>query len=279
MSTSGSTGAGSSSEVPSEELHTFVRNLARQVGELQLSRYERPGEIKEKAPKDLVTEVDLLAEEFLIDRIRERYPDDAILSEESGGEISPTGHTWVLDPVDGTANFAHANPLFCACVSVVEGHRVKHAAVAAPRLGDVYHASLGGGAFRDTSGETHPLRVGDADELEYAFVGADVTRTFLNPGDDPLKRGVLEVFRSCWQLRSLGSAGIRGAWHASGYLDVSIGTRNTLWDYAPTVLLVSEAGGCVTNLSGNPWTYDSNGLLSTNNETLHAEVLRLIAGD
>ena len=276
MSTSGSTGSGSSQEVLPEELHDFVRDLARRTGELQLSRYEKPGEIKEKAPKDLVTEVDLLCEDFLMDEIRKRYPDDAILSEESGGEISPTGHTWLLDPLDGTHNFSRANPLFCACVSVVEDDKIKHAAVAIPRIGDVYHASLGDGAFRDTGGETYPLHVGDTEKLEHAFVGADVALS--NAGGNPQKEGILEVFRSCWQLRSLGSAGIRGAWLAAGYLDVSIGTRNTVWDYAPTTLLVSEAGGHVTNLSGNPWTYDSDGLLATTNEALHAEVLKLVAG-
>ena len=275
MSTSGR-GPGRDSEAPPEDLHNFVRELAHRTGELQLSRYQDPGEIEEKAPKDIVTEVDLLCEEFLISQIRERYPDDAILSEERGGEISPTGRTWLLDPVDGTANFARANPLFCVCISVVEGDEVKHAAVGAPRLGDVYHASSGGGAFRDSaSGETYPLRVAEAERLEDSFVGADVSYRGSN---DPAKNNILEVFRSCWQVRSIGSAGIRGAWLAAGYLDVSIGTRNTAWDYAPTVLLVSEAGGCATGLAGEPWTYGSDGLVATNNEALHSEVLRLIAG-
>ena len=244
------------------------------MGELQLSRYQRPGEIKEKAPKDLVTEVDLLCEEFLISQIHERFPDDAILSEEKGGEISPTGRTWLLDPLDGTANFSRSNPLFCACVSIVEDGEVKHAAVAAPRLGDVYHARLGSGAFRDSEGETYPLRIGETEELERAFVGADMS--FQGALNDPRKNGVLKVFRSCWQPRSVGSAGIRGAWLAAGYLDVSIGTSNTAWDYAPTALLVSEAGGHVTDLAGNPWTYDSDGLLAANNQALHTEVLEII---
>ncbi len=274
MSTSGSE-APPGTEASSDELHRFVRDLARRTGKLQLSRYERPGEIREKAPKDLVTEVDLLCEEFMINEIRERYPDDAILSEERGGEISPAGRTWLLDPVDGTANFSRANPIFCACVSVVEGDEIKHTAVAAPRLGDVYHASLGGGAFRDSGGETYPLRVGETENLERAFVGADVS--FLSAGNNPRKNGILEIFRSCWQLRSLGSAGVRGAWLAAGYLDVSIGTRNTVWDYAPAALLVPEAGGRVTDLSGNPWTYASDGLLATNNRALHEEILRFIA--
>ncbi len=277
MSTSGSVPlpGGPGDESP-KKLDAFVRELARAAGELHLSRLTDPGEIKEKAPKDLVTEVDLLSEELLISRIRERYPDDAILSEEQGGEISPTGRTWLLDPVDGTANFARANPLFCVCISVVEGDEVKHAAVGAPRLGDVYHASSGGGAFRDSaSGETYPLRVARAERLEDSFVGVDFS---YQGGSDPAKNNILEVFRSCWQVRSLGSAGIRGAWLAAGYLDVSIGTRNTAWDYAPTALLVSEAGGSVTGLAGEPWTYDSDGLVATNNETLQTEVLRLIAG-
>ncbi|MBA4116069.1 MAG: inositol monophosphatase [Rubrobacter sp.] len=263
------------SPASSGEINAFMRDLARRTGELQLSRYQDPGEIREKAPKDLVTEVDLLCEEFLISRITERYPDDAILSEERGGEISPTGRTWLLDPVDGTANFARANPLFCVCISVVEGDEIKHAAVAAPRLGDIYHASLGGGAFRDSaSGETYPLRVAGAEKLEDSFVGSDVA---YRESKDPRKNGTVEVYKRCWQVRSLGSAGIRGAWLAAGYLDVSIGTRNTAWDYAPTALLVSEAGGRVTNLTGGPWTYDADGLLATNNDTLHAEVLEIMA--
>ncbi|MEJ7872942.1 MAG: inositol monophosphatase family protein, partial [Rubrobacteraceae bacterium] len=171
------------------EINAFMRDLARRTGELQLSRYQDPGEIREKAPKDLVTEVDLLCEEFLISRITERYPDDAILSEERGGEISPTGRTWLLDPVDGTANFARANPLFCVCISVVEGDKIKHAAVAAPRLGDIYHASLGGGAFRDSaSGETYPLRVAGAERLEDSFVGSDVA---YRESKDPRKNGTV----------------------------------------------------------------------------------------
>lgn len=262
---------GAGGEASSSELHDFVRDLARRTGELQLSRYTNPGEVREKAPKDLVTEVDLLCEEFMISEIQSRYPNDSILSEEQGGNISASGRTWLLDPVDGTANFVRANPLFCACVSVVEADTVTHAAVAAPRLGDVYHARLGGGAFLDSGEGTRRLRVASAERLEDSFVGADIT---YRTGGDPRKEGILDVFRRCWQVRSIGSAGIRGAWLAAGYIDVSIGTRNTAWDYAPTTLLVSEAGGRVTNLAGGPWTYDANGLVATNNDHLHAAVLQ-----
>ncbi len=272
MSTSSSPGD-ASGETP-EELHEFVCDLALRAGELQLSRYERPGEIREKAPKDLVTEVDLMCEELLVSAIRERYPQDSILSEERGGEISATGRTWFLDPVDGTANFSRANPLFCSCVSVAENNEITHAAVAAPRLGDLYHASLGGGAYRDNAGERTPLHVRDTARLEDAFVGADIT--FIGSKKDGKSAGLKEVFASCWQLRALGSAGIRGAWLAAGYVDVSIGTRNTAWDYAPTALMVSEAGGRVTDLSGGPWTYDSDGLIAAN-PTLHEEIMEVMA--
>jgi fructose-1,6-bisphosphatase/inositol monophosphatase family enzyme len=248
---------------------------------LQLSRYERPGEITEKKPKDLVTEVDYLCEELLISRIEESYPDDSILSEERGGEIAEKGRSWVLDPVDGTANFAHANPLFCVCVSVIEDGEVTHAAVAAPRLGDLYHAYIGGGAYRDTGGgESQRMRVSQTSELEYAFTGADLSFTGLQTGgagSDPKKRGLADVFARSMQLRALGSAGIRGAWAAAGYLDVSIGTRNTLWDYATTALLVSEAGGRCTDTKGNPWNLSSDALIATNGH-LHDEVISTLAG-
>jgi fructose-1,6-bisphosphatase/inositol monophosphatase family enzyme len=258
------------------ELHAFVCDLARRAGEIQLSRVDRPGEVREKAPKDIVTEVDLLCEEMMVSRIAERYPQDSILGEESGGEVSPTGRTWLLDPVDGTANFSRANPLYCACVSVVENGAVIHAAVAVPRLGDLYHAELGEGAFvtRD-DGASRSLRVSDTRRLEYGFVGADLA--FVGPGGDPPTGGAARVFAAAWQLRALGSAGVRGAWVAAGYLDISIGTRPTVWDYAPTALLVAEAGGRSTDLSGNPWQLDSDGLIATNGH-LHDEVLSAFRG-
>ena len=208
----------------------------------------------------------------MVNAIQERYPDDAILSEERGGSVSETGRTWLLDPVDGTANFMKANPMFCACVSVVEGGSVTHAAVDAPRLGDLYHASLGGGAFRDTHGESFPLRVSDAGKLESAVAGADLSLRGWSRQDPGLEK----VSFGSWQLRALGSAGIRGAWIAAGYIDVSVGTNNTAWDYAPTVLLVSEAGGRATDLDGSPWTLDSDGLIATNG-LLHDEVLNILA--
>ncbi|HET7478941.1 MAG TPA: inositol monophosphatase [Rubrobacteraceae bacterium] len=271
MNTSGSTG---NTLDTSKELHEFVCDLARRAGELQLSRHESPGEIREKGPKDYVTEVDLLCEELMISAIEEHYPEDAILSEERGGEISASGRSWLLDPVDGTANFARSNPLFCACISVIENDTVTHAAVAAPRLGDLYHARLGGGAYRENGGVSTPLEVSATRELDDAFVGADIS--FMGAMREDGRKGTDEVFAASWQLRALGSAGIRGAWIAAGYLDASIGTRNTAWDYAPTVLLVSEAGGRATDITGEPWTPASQGLVASNGDPLHAEILGIL---
>lgn len=259
-----------------DELHGFVCEVARRAGELQLSRYGHPGEIREKAPKDLVTEVDLLCEEQMVSAIEERYPEDAILSEERGGGFSDTGRTWLLDPVDGTANFSRGNPLFCACVSVMERGEVTHAAVAVPRLGDLYHAWRGGGAYLETNGESHPLQISEAEKIEDAFVGADLS--FAGSKPQTYGPGLQKVLYGCWQLRALGSAGVRGAWLAAGFLDASIGTRNTVWDYAPTALMVTEAGGRATDLSGNPWTPNSDGLLAAN-ETLLSEILSALNAD
>ena len=130
--------------------------MALRAGELQISRYHDPGEVREKAPKDFVTEVDFLCEDLMVKAIEERYPDDAILSEERGGSVSERGRTWLLDPVDGTANYMKSNPMFCACVSVIEGGAVTHAAVAAPRLGDLYHARSGAAPTRRQVAERHP---------------------------------------------------------------------------------------------------------------------------
>jgi fructose-1,6-bisphosphatase/inositol monophosphatase family enzyme len=113
--------------------------------------------------------------------------------------------------------------------------------------------------------------VSDTEQLEYAFFGADLA--FRGSGSTGPRR----VLSASWQFRAIGSAGVRGAWLAAGHLDVSIGTRNTAWDYAPTVLLATEAGGEATDLDGTPWTPASEGLVATNGR-LHEEVLKVLAG-
>lgn len=257
----------------------LVARIIREAAETEiLPRFKnlQALQIREKKPNQLVTEADIEAEKVLSRRLRDVLP-GAVVGEE-GVESDPVlmtalerpGVVWVIDPVDGTANFARANPIFCACVSVLEGDTVTHAAVAAPRLGDLYHARLGGGAYRDSRGGRSPLRVSDTGKLEYAFFGADLA--FRGSGAS----GPWQVLSASWQLRAIGSAGVRGAWLAAGYLDVSIGTRNTAWDYAPTVLLVSEAGGKATDLDGGPWTPASEGLVATNGR-LHPEVLDILA--
>ena len=128
----------------------------------------------------------------MVNAIGERYPDDAILSEERGGSVSESGRTWLLDPVDGTANYMKANPMFCACVSVIEGGSVTHAAVAAPRLGDLYHARSGGGAYKETGGSETPLRVSDTKRLEYAVAGADLSLHGGKPQDPGVERVLLQ---------------------------------------------------------------------------------------
>jgi myo-inositol-1(or 4)-monophosphatase len=260
-------------------LHAFVCDLARRSGELQISRYNRPGEVREKAPKDPVTEVDLLCEELLVSEISKHCPDDAVLSEERGGEISENGRTWLLDPLDGTANFTRGNPLFCSCVSVVEGGEVVHTAVYIPKLGELYHAARGGGAYlENASGSRTRLRVGEASRLEDAFAGADSSFGGMMDRRSEHRNAFGKLYSSCWQVRALGSAGVRGAWIAAGRLDLSTGATNTPWDYAPTALLVSEAGGRVTDLSGERWTLSADSLVATNGH-LHEEVLALIEAE
>src|SRR3712207_6629715 len=134
---------------------------------------------------------------------------------------------------------------------------------------EIYTLSLHD-ALPISAGST-PLRVSGTEKLEYAFFGADLA---FSKGTSV---GLQRILSATWQFRALGSAGVRGAWLAAGYLDISIGTRNTVWDYAPTALLVSEAGGRATDLSGGPWTTASDGLVATNGR-LHAEVLKTLAG-
>ena len=261
--------------------HGFVRGLAKRAGELQLSRYGRPAGVREKGLKDLVTEVDLLCEELLVSAIAERYPQDGILAEERGGKISSADRTWVLDSLDGTANFSRGNPLFCASVSIVDKGKAAHTAVSIPLLGDPYHAATGGGAWRESRGATTPLRVTDTRALGYPCFRSGLRRIgqlLLRPQPRPLEVRRRPALRLPLGAALLGQFGHpRGVDRRGPPGRVGRRTERCAWDRAPTVLLVLEAGGRGTDLVGKPWTFASDGLLTIAG-LLYDRVIETISG-
>lgn len=204
-------------------------------------------DVREKQRADLVTDVDEASEALIVGRIRERFPSDAVVAEETAVAAVLQGRRWVIDPVDGTANFVHGHPFVAVSIALVDDEGPAVGVVHAPFLGEVYHAVRGGGAF--LNGE--PIRVSPTE----AFA-----RSLLATGF-PFKQGkgdldawmlmVAEAVRSTHDVRRAGSAALDLAFTAAGRVEGFFEIGLAPWDVAAGILLVTEAGGRVTGWPGD----------------------------
>ncbi len=259
---------------------TFALEVAVRAGELQMDRYERVERVDLKSPKDVVTEVDHLSEALIVDAIRATFPDDAVLSEEMGGRDARAGHAptsgvgraWVVDPLDGTINYANGIPFFCVSIALVEAGRPVVGVVHDPSRNETFAAAVGGRA-RLNGVEISPSAKDRLSDLvvSMSLSGRSVTSR---------ARAVRRAIRVS---RSMGSAALALAYVANGRFDAMVqqGGLST-WDIAAAGLVAEAAGATVTDLAGGPWFDVSRGpktigLLAAPSRH-HAELLRLVAG-
>jgi myo-inositol-1(or 4)-monophosphatase len=245
-----------------EVIHLAVE-AARAAGRIQQERLDNIGEIQFKGEINLVTEVDFACEREIIRRIQERFPDHAILAEESGGTYGDAVSKWIIDPLDGTVNYAHGFP--CYCVSIAFEHRgeVTAGVVYNPCLNELFIAEKGRGATLNDK----KIRVSAIDNLKKSLLATgfsyDVAQTTGN--DNLLHFG--NFIKECQAVRRPGSACLDLCYTAMGRFEGYWELRVHPWDVAAGILLVREAGGQVTRMDGDPCTvYDrdfvaSNGLV------------------
>lgn len=278
----------------------FAREIAEAAGRLQHERYERVGRIDHKSAKDVVTDVDHLSEDLILRAIRERFPGDGILAEESGAHQGPaagrrgrggskaeragdadrrapeaaarslaSGRSWIVDPLDGTVNYANGIPFFCVSVGLIVDGRPAAGAVHDPMRGETYWATADGPAYLDgvvvTASDKPSL--GDC-VVSLALAGRGVaTRA----------RAVRKAIRVS---RNMGSAALALAYVANGRFDAFIQSAGmSAWDVAAAGLIAERAGARVTNLAGEPW-FDIDTATRTFGVIAappghHAELLRL----
>jgi myo-inositol-1(or 4)-monophosphatase len=233
-----------------EEL-AFASALAVTAGRLVMDRYERVEQVDYKSARDIVTEVDHLSEKTIIDAIRARYADDAILAEESGehpttGGDSPTGgrgRVWIIDPIDGTINYANGIPFFCVSIGLAIDGRPAVGVVLDPTRVELFAATADGPATLND----RPITTSDKDKLsdfviQMALSGrAAATRS----------RTVRKEIRIS---RSMGSSALALAYVGNGRFDAFIqqgGMSN--WDIAAAGLIAERAGATVTDSEGGSW--------------------------
>ncbi len=250
------------SEAYAEELALAI-DLAHQAGALQMERYERLEDIRAKGPRDVVTEVDHLCEALVMKAVRKRYPADDFYAEEIGevaAEIGePTGGTaedgggragggksgrvWIVDPLDGTINYANGIPFFCISIALVADGQPVAGVVHDPTRDETFAGAIDGPSLRNG----HEIHCGDKEKLEDAVA----TLAVGGRGTVRKRREALKRIRA---HRSMGSASLTLAYVACGRFDVyAQGAGLSAWDVAAAGLIAERAGARVTALDGKPW--------------------------
>jgi myo-inositol-1(or 4)-monophosphatase len=229
-----------------EEL-AFATDLARKAGALLLRSYERLERIDYKSKRDVVTDADYASERLVIDAIRAAYPGDAILAEESGhhdprGEPAGT-RTWVVDPLDGTVNYANGIPYYCVSIGLVDGDRPAVGVVLDPARADCYAATADGPATLNGV----PVRCSPKQSLGDYVVSLAV----IGRGGLSRERRIAPRIRI---HRRMGSAALALAYVANGRFDAFVQNGGlSAWDVAASGLIAERSGAMVTDLGGGAW--------------------------
>lgn len=244
-----------------KELNFITEKIKEAYSRFALSG---PQDVRSKSAFDLVTEVDVNIERFLTDAISAAFPGDKIHAEELSSSQEITGRTWVIDPIDGTCNFAHGIPTYGIQCCLFDDGEPRMAVIYLPRQNELYTAMEGQGCFlngekvsvdKSVTADTAVISIGDFTHksdrlaaLQYKAVG------YLYPRVS--------------KLRMYGAASVDYAWFVSGRLAATIFTTRNLWDIAPGILMSREAGAIIMGLDGQPYNYSKEGIMLAANEEI-----------
>ena len=221
---------------------------------------------------NLVTEVDHASEKAIIDVIRKNFPDHFILSEEAGEIVQDSTYKWIIDPIDGTVNFAHHIPICCISIGLEMNHQMILGAVYNPFINEYFIAERGKGATLNGKSIT----VSRKEKVGNACLVTGFPYTYLDEPNGPLQ--VFERFiRKGIPVRRLGSAAIDLCWVACGRFDGFYEHKLQAWDSAAGFLMVEEAGGKVTDMKGSVYSPYQPGIIASNG-IIHEELLSWIKG-
>ena len=229
----------------------YAVSLAVRAGELQMDHYERLEQIDYKSARDVVTEADHLSEALILDAIRARYPGDALMAEETGGHdakageapTSGRGRVWIVDPLDGTINYANGIPFFCVSIALVADGRPVAGVIHDPSRRETFAATADGPATLDG----RPMHASAKDKLSDYVISMSLNGRSVATRS----RNVQKAIRIS---RNMGSAALALAYVGNGRFDAMLqqGGLNA-WDVAAAGLIAERAGATVSSMDGGPW--------------------------
>jgi len=253
-----------------------ILRQAAEAGAEQLRHYFNNPElkiaVKSGGINDLVTEADHASDKAIIEVIRSHYPDHFILSEETGNVPTNSEYKWIIDPIDGTINFAQGIPICCVSIGLEKDGEMILGCVHAPFLNEIYFAGKGKGATLNGM----PISVSKKDDLKHTCLVTGFPYSYLDSPNGPLQ--VFERFiRKGVPVRRLGSAAIDLCWVAAGRFDGFYEHSLKAWDSAAGFLIVEEAGGRVTDFTGEHYSPYQPHICATNG-LIHDELLEVVNG-
>ena len=258
-----------------QPMASMALRAARNAGRIIARAVDRIDVIKveEKQKNDLVSDIDRAAEAAIIEELHKTYPGHSIIGEESGKAIDgDEDYTWIIDPLDGTTNFLHGIPHFAVSIGCVHRGRLEHAVVLDPLRDESFVASRGHGAQLNEK----RIRVTRRDRLDGAVVGTGIPFRQNDVHLEAYMRQLTAVARQARGIRRAGSAALDLAYVAAGRLDAfwEIGLKP--WDLAAGALLVTEAGGLVSDFEGGAGFMETGNVVCGNPKCFKA-LLQTIA--
>lgn len=252
------------------ELLPAIERIARAAGAIVREGYGNVGRVEHKGAIDLVTEFDRRSEELILRELRAAFPGHAVHAEESGRSGATSAYEWLIDPLDGTTNFAHGFPVFAVSLALTHNGQLRAGAVYDPLRDELFAAEAGRGATLNGQ----PLRVSPQRDLSRALLATGFpydVRT--NPRNNFAE--FMRLHLRAQAVRRAGSAALDCAWVAAGRLDGYWELRVKPWDVGAGALIAREAGGRVTTLEGDE-SFLGRDSIVVSNGPLHEAMLELL---
>jgi len=248
-----------------------AKDTARKAGVVLLENLGKVKEIEFKAKNSLVTEVDKLSEEIIINNIKQSFPSHDIFAEESGRDSENSDYLWLIDPIDGTTNYAHAYPFFSISIALEIKGEVKVGLVYDPVKDEMFTAEEGKGAFLNGKAIT----VSKSDAIEHSHVCTG----FMHDSEWMVEANIKHFgnfIRRARAVRRDGSAALDLCYVACGRFDGFWELGLNPWDTAAAVLILKEAGGLVTKFTGDEYNIYMKDILASNS-IVHDQMIEILA--
>jgi myo-inositol-1(or 4)-monophosphatase len=254
-------------------LFIYIHDVIINAGQLLFNSFNKKRTVRNKGVIDLVTDADISCENYIISKIKEKYPDHSILSEEEGSICNSKDHLWILDPLDGTTNYSRKLPIFCISLAFSYKNKVKFGIIYSPTLNYFFYAKENQGAYLNNK----KITVSKTSDLMSSFLVTGFPYDIRTTKNDNID--IFTAFlKNSLAIRRLGSAALDLCFVAAGIFDCYWELNLKLWDFAAGGLILEEAGGKLTDINGKKINVSKNlsSSIVGSNSIIHDNIIKII---